>query len=143
MGAVIISLAGLGMVVYAAAFIFFSLTRLIEIGLSAAELNRTSEQIQAFSPEVYNYINHVQVNLGAFIASAGLAVAALGWFGLRKGSAWSWWTITAMVAVWGMIGIPVHYPYGFGTLEHLGLPYLALVSIGVGLFLTRPRKGPR
>lgn len=137
LGAILITLAGLSMIVYAAAFIVVSLSNLIEIGLSAKELGKSQAEIQTFSPSVYNYINHVQVNLGAFIAATGLAVAAAGWFGVRKGLNWAWWAVLAMTLTWAFIGIPVHYAYGFDALGHLGFPYLAVISIGSGLIISR------
>lgn len=139
-GAALVSLAGLGMAAYAVAFVIANFTRLVEIGLSVEDVGQTKEQIQAFSPGLYNYVSHVQVNLGAFIAAAGAATAALGWFGLRKESTWAWWTVGAVTAIWALIGVAVHYPYGFGDVEHLGFSYLALALLAAGLYLGRPRQ---
>ena len=43
------------------------------------------------------------------------------------------WTSAVVVPVVGLaIALPAHYPYGFATIGHLGLIYLATVIFVVG-----------
>ncbi len=137
-GGSLITLAGVGLIGYAGLFIAQNFIGLIELGLQPAEVGATEEQIQAFSPGLHNYISHVQIALGAFIASTGLAIAFLAWYGVRRGEAWAWWGVVLTTAAWAAIATPFHYVYGFGSLAHLGPTYLALVLVAIGAYLARP-----
>jgi hypothetical protein len=137
-GGALVALVGLGMIVYAAAFIVRNFTHLIELGLGPEHVGATEEDIIAFAPGVRDYISHVQVNLGGFIASTGLAMALMGWYGIRRGATWAWWSVLGVTLTWVLIGGPIHFAYGFGTLAHLGPGYLAVALVGVGLYLSRP-----
>lgn len=137
LGVALMALAGLGMVGYAAWFIVQNFTGLIEIGLSLAEVDKTEEQIRAFSPDVYEYISHLQVNLGGFMAATGLAIALLAWFGVRRRESWAWWGVVLTTLLWAVVGLPIHYAYGFGALAHIGPGYLAVALVSIGAYLAR------
>ncbi len=137
-GAILITLAGIGLIGYAGLFIAQNFIGLIEIGLQPAELGVTAEQIQAFSPWLHNYISHVQIALGGFIASTGLAVAFLSWYGVRRGEVWAWWGVVLTTVAWAAIATPFHYVYGFASLAHLGPTYLALALVAIGAYLASP-----
>ncbi|MBI2953614.1 MAG: hypothetical protein HYY30_04820 [Chloroflexi bacterium] len=137
-GAILITLAGVGLIGYAGLFIAQNFIGLIEIGLQPAEVGATEEQIRAFSQALHNYISHVQIALGGFIASTGLAMAFLAWYGVRRGETWAWWGVVLTTVAWVAIATPFHYVYGFGSLAHLGPTYLALVLVTIGAYLARP-----
>ncbi len=137
-GGVVISLVGVGMIAYAAAFIVRNFTHLIELGLGAEHVGVTEEEIIAFSPGVRDYISHVQVNLGGFIAATGIATVLLGWFGIARGATWAWWGVLLVALTWMLIGGPIHYVYGFDTLGHLGPGFIAVGFLAIGLLLSRP-----
>jgi hypothetical protein len=126
------------MIGYTTWFIVQNFTHLIEIGLSPVEVGKTKEQIWAFSPGVHNYISHLQVTLGSFIAATGLAIAFLAWYGVRRGAVWAWWAVVLTTLLWVGVSFPPHYAYGFGTVAHLGFAYLALVLVVIGAYLARP-----
>src|SRR5512138_626272 len=79
-GAKVVALAGLGLVGYGLMFLIRNFNGFIELGLTPHHVGGTPEQIQAFSPALYNYISHLQVALSAFIIAVGLMVVALAWF---------------------------------------------------------------
>lgn len=137
-GAVLMALVGVGLVGYAVWFVVQNFTGLIEIGISPAEVGKTREQILAFSPGVYNYIGHVQVALGGFIAATGVAISFMAWYGVRRGIIWAWWGVALTTVVWAVVATPFHYVYGFGSLAHLGPTYLVLVLVAIGAYLARP-----
>jgi hypothetical protein len=72
----------------------------------------------------------------SFIIALGMAVIALALFGIRRGEHWALWTafISPVVAV--AIALPLHFPYGFATLGHLGLIYLDAAILLVGTLIS-------
>jgi hypothetical protein len=136
LGAKVVALAGIGLVGYGIMFLIRNFNGFIELGLTPHHVGGTPEQIQAFSPELYNYISHLQVALSAFIIALGMAVIALAWFGIRTGQKWAMWTafITPVIGV--AIALPLHFVYGIGTLGHLGLIYLDAIILLVGTILS-------
>lgn len=136
LGAKVVALAGIGLVGYGIMFLIRNFNGFIELGLTPEHVGGTPEQIQAFSPELYNYISHLQVAVAAFIIALGVAVIALAWFGIRTGQKWAMWTafITPVIGV--AIALPLHFVYGIGTLGHLGLIYLDAIILLVGTVLS-------
>lgn len=136
LGAKVVALAGIGLVGYGIMFLIRNFNGFIELGLTPEHVGGTPEQIQAFSPELYNYISHLQVAVAAFIIALGVAVIALAWFGIRTGQKWAMWTafITPVIGV--AIALPLHFVYGIGTLGHLGLIYLDAIIFLVGTVLS-------
>ena len=137
-GSAIMALAGLGFVGYGAIFFVRNFTdSFLELGIGPNQVDVGKTQIEDFSPELLHYISHLHIAVSGFIAAAGIAVAALAWFGVRRGELWAWVT-AVVVPVFGLaVALPAHYPWGFDTLGHLGLIYLdtALFVIGAGLAL--------
>jgi hypothetical protein len=136
MGAKIVALAGIGLVGYGIMFLVRNFTGFIELGLTPHHVGGTPEQIRAFSPELYNYISHLQVGVSAFIIALGLAVISLAWFGIRTGQLWAMWTAFISPVTGVAIALPLHFVYGIGTLGHLGLIYLDGVILLVGTVLS-------
>ena len=136
LGAKIVALAGIGLVGYGIMFLIRNFTGFIELGLTPAHVGGTPEQIRAFSPDLYEYISHLQVAVSAFIIALGVAVIALAWFGIRTGQKWAMWTAFLTPVIGVAIAVPLHFPYGIGTLGHLGLIYLDAAILLVGTVLS-------
>jgi hypothetical protein len=135
-GASLMTFAGLAFIGYAVIFIIVNFaSESLEIGIGPDEVNVTKDQIKAFSPSLYDYISHANVAIAGFIASTGLATAALSWFGVRRGVVWAWVAAVATPVLGLAIALPLHYPYGFDTIGHLGLIYLATAIFVVGAVL--------
>ena len=137
-GSAIMALAGLGFVGYGAIFFVRNFTdSFLELGIGPNQVDVGKTQIEDFSPELLHYISHLHIAVSGFIAASGIAVAALAWYGVRRGEMWAWVT-AVVVPVFGLaVALPAHYPWGFDTLGHLGLIYLdtVLFVIGAGLAL--------
>ena len=136
LGAKVVALAGIGLVAYGITFLVRNFNGFIELGLTPEHVGGTPEQIRAFSPELYNYISHLQVAVAAFIIALGVAVIALAWFGIRTGQKWALWTAFIAPVIGVAIALPLHFVYGIGTLGHLGLIYLDAVILLVGTVLS-------
>lgn len=52
--------------------------------------------------------------------AAGIAVAALSWYDVRRGQLWAWATAVAAPVIALGMALPAHYPNHFDTLSHLG-----------------------
>jgi len=136
LGAKVVTLAGVGLVGYGIMFLIRNFNGFIELGLTPHHIGGTPEQIQAFSPELYNYISHLQVAVSGFIIALGITVIALAWFGIRTGQIWALWTAFLAPVIGVAIALPLHFVYGIGTLGHLGLIYLDAVILLVGTVLS-------
>jgi hypothetical protein len=135
-GSVIMSLTGLGFVAYAGLFIARTFSsQLLELGIGRREVDVSGEQIKAFSPSLHHYLFHLQLGAGGFIAGLGLALAALAWFGVRRGERWAFNTAVAVPVVTLAIAVPAHYPYHLDTFGHLGLIYADTALFLVGALL--------
>jgi hypothetical protein len=135
-GAKVVALAGLGLVGYGIMFLIRNFNGFIELGLTPALVGGTPEQINAFNPDLYEYISHLQVAVSAFIIALGVAVIALAWFGIRNGERWAMWTAFLTPVIGVAIALPLHFTYGIGTIGHLGLIYLDAAILLVGTVLS-------
>ena len=130
------ALAGLGFVVYGVIFFVLNFTdAFLELGIGPQQVDKGKEQIEAFSPQLFHYISHLQIALSGFIAAAGLAVAALSWYGVRRGERWAFITAIVVPVVALVVALPAHYPWGLATIGHLGLIYLAVLIFLVGVVI--------
>ena len=59
----------------------------------------------------------------------------LSWFGVRREPLWAWAGAVAAPVVGLAVALPAHYPWGFDTIGHLGLIYLATGIFVVGAVL--------
>ncbi len=135
-GSAIMAIAGLGFVGYAALFIARSFSSgLLELGIGHDEVDVSGSQIKSFSPSLHHYLFHLQLGTGGFIAATGLAVAALSWFGVRRGERWAFTTAIIVPVVALAIALPAHYPYHLDTIGHLGLIYADTVLFLIGAAL--------
>lgn len=143
LGSAIMALAGIGFVGYGVIFFTRNFTdAFLELGIGPEQVPVGKTEIEEFSPDLLHYISHLHIAVSGFIAAAGIAVAALAWYGVRRGEWWAWVT-AVLVPVFGLaVALPAHYPWGFDTLGHLGLIYLdtALFVVGAVLALSALRK---
>ena len=135
LGANLVMLAGVGLVGYGIMFIIRNFTRFTELGLTPAQVGGTPEQIRAFSPQLYNYISHLQMAVAGLLIGLGIAVIALAWGGMRTGQRWSVWAAFAAPVVAVIVALPMHYVYGLATVGHLGPIYLDIILLLVGTML--------
>ena len=136
-GVYLMSLAGLAFIGYGAVFFVLNFTgHFLELGIGSGQVASGKDEITAFDNDLYHYISHLHIALSGFIASTGLAVVALSWFGVRRRQMWAWGAAVAAPVLALAVALPAHYPWGFDTLGHLGLVYLATVVFVVGAFLS-------
>jgi hypothetical protein len=136
LGSLIMAIAGLGFIGYAVIFFVRNFTdSFLELGIGQHEVSVGKDEIQAFSPSLYDYISHLHIAVSGFIAAAGLATAALAWFGVRRGQLWAWVTAVAVPVLGLAVALPAHYPNNFDTAGHLGLIYADTALFVVGALL--------
>ena len=135
LGATLVALSGIGLVGYGVMFLIRNFTGFIELGLTPAHVGGTPQEIHAFSPDLYQYISHLQVAVSGFMIALGVAVIALAWYGIRKGERWALWTAFLSPVIAVAIALPLHFPYGIATIGHLGLIYLDALILVVGTAL--------
>ena len=135
-GVGLMTLGAVAFIGYAVIFFVRNFTdSFLELGIGPDEVSVGKTQIEAFSPSLYDYISHLHIAISGFIAATGLAVAALSWFGVRRGYVWAWVAAVAAPVLALAVALPAHYPYGFATIGHLGLIYLATAIFVVGAVL--------
>jgi hypothetical protein len=128
--------AAVGFIGYAALFLVRNFTdAFLELGIGPGEVNVGKDQIQSFSPSLYEYISHLQIAVSGFIAATGVAVLFLVIYGVRRGQMWAWVGAVAAPVLGLLVALPAHYPNHFDTLGHLGLIYLATLIFLVGALL--------
>jgi len=136
-GAWLMSIAGLGFIGYAIIFFIRNFTgSFLELGIGADQVASGKDEIKAFDPDLYHYISHLHIAISGFIAAVGLAVIFLAWFGVRRGYGWAWVGAVATPVLALAVALPAHYPWGFDTIGHLGLIYLATAIFVVGAVLS-------
>jgi hypothetical protein len=131
------ALAGIGFIGYGVIFFVRNFTdSFLELGIGREQVDVGKTEIEQFSPQLYDYISHLHIAISGFIAAAGIAVAALAWYGVRRGEWWAWVTAVVVPVFALAVALPAHYPWGFATLGHLGLIYLATAVFVVGAVLS-------
>jgi len=136
LGASIVALAGVGLSAYGIMFLIRNFNGFIELGITPALIGTTAEGLQRANPQLYHYISHLQVALAGFMIGLGLAVIALAWFGIRARLRWTLWVAFLAPVVAVGVALPLHYPYGFDTIGHLGLIYVDAFTLLVGTVLS-------
>ena len=136
-GAGLMLIGSLAFIGYAVVFLFRNFTGGgFELGVQTLN-GVTRDNLNALNPAIMHYIGHLHVATAGFIAATGIAVAALSWWGVRRGEWWAW--IAAVVSP--VVGLAVALPYHYtGTFEHdwvthLGPIYVATVVFVVGALL--------
>src|SRR5262245_42121684 len=136
-GAGLMLIASLAFIAYAVLFFFRSFTGGgFELGVPMLN-GVTPEDLNTFNPAVMHYIMHVHIAIAGFIAATGIAVAALSWYGVRRGEWWAWIAAVLSPVVGLAVAIPYHYMgyFQFNWVTHLGPIYLATVVFLVGALL--------
>ena len=135
-GASIMTAAAIGFIGYAVLFFVRNYTdSFLELGIGPGEVSVGKDEIVEFSPSLFHYVGHLHIAVSGFIAATGLAVAALAWFGVRRGQLWAWVAAVAAPVLGLAVALPAHYPNDFDTLGHLGLIYLATLMFVLGSLL--------
>jgi hypothetical protein len=136
-GVYLMTFAALAFVGYAVIFFVRNFTGdFLELGIGPDQIASGKDEIKAFDNDLYHYISHLHIAVSAFIASTGIAVAALSWFGVRTRQLWAWVAAVVTPVLALAVALPAHYPWGFDTIEHLGLIYLATAIFVVGAALS-------
>jgi hypothetical protein len=135
-GVNLMTLGAVAFIGYAVIFFILNFTdSFLELGIGSEQVASGKDEIRAFDNDLYHYISHLHIAVSGFIASTGLAVAALAWFGVRRGYMWAWAAAVAAPVLGLVVALPAHYPWGFATIGHLGLIYLATAVFVVGALL--------
>ncbi|HET7928265.1 MAG TPA: hypothetical protein VFM40_01815 [Actinomycetota bacterium] len=132
-GSWLMGIAAAGFIGYAVIFFVRNFTdSFLELGIGPHEVNVGKDEIQAFSPSLFEYISHLHVAVSGFIAATGVAVLFLVAYGVRRGQLWAWVGAVTAPVLGLLVALPAHYPNHFDTLGHLGLIYLAVLIFVAG-----------
>ncbi|MGH2984936.1 MAG: hypothetical protein ACRDK5_11935 [Solirubrobacterales bacterium] len=139
-GVGLMTLGAAGFVLYAVIFFIRNFTDdFLELGIGPGQVDTGKDQIEQFSPQLYDYISHLHIAVSGFILATAVAVIFLSAFGVRRGYLWAWIGAVSAPVVGLAVAIPSHYPYGLDTIGHLGLIYLSTAIFVVGaLIAVRP-----
>jgi hypothetical protein len=136
-GTWLMGIAAAGFIGYAVIFFIHNFTdSFLELGIGPNEVNVGKEEIQRFSPSLFQYVSHLHLAVSGFIAATGVAVLFLVAYGVRRGQLWAWVGAVAAPVLGLAVALPAHYVNGFDTLGHLGLIYLATAIFVVGALLS-------
>jgi hypothetical protein len=132
-GSWLMGIAAVGFIGYAVIFFVRNFTdSFLELGIGPNEVNVGKDEIQAFSPSLFEYVSHLHLAVSGFIAATGIAVLFLVAYGVRRGQLWAWVGAVSASVIGLLVALPAHYPNHFDTLGHLGLIYLAVLIFVVG-----------
>jgi hypothetical protein len=135
-GSWLMGIAAVGFIGYAVIFFVRNFTdSFLELGIGPHEVNVGKDEIQAFSPSLFEYISHLHLAVSGFIAATGLAVLFLVAYGVRRGQLWAWVGAVSAPVLGLLVALPAHYPNHFDTLGHLGLIYLAVLIFVAGALI--------
>src|SRR5437667_9797737 len=131
-GAVLMLIGALAFIGYAVVFLFRNFAGGgFELGVQTLN-GITRDNLNALNPAIMHYIGHLHVATAGFIAATGIAVAALSWYGVRRGE---WWAGIAAV-VSPVVGLAVALPYHYtGTFEHDWVTHLGPIYVATLVFV--------
>jgi hypothetical protein len=136
-GSWLMGIAAAGFIGYAVIFFVRNFTdSFLELGIGPNEVNVGKDQIQQFSPSLFEYVSHLHLAVSGFIAATGVAVLFLVAYGVRRGQLWAWVGAVTAPVLGLAVALPAHYVNGFDTIGHLGLIYLATVIFVVGALVS-------
>ena len=136
-GAALMLIGGLAFVGYAVVFLFRNFVGGgFELGVETLN-GVTRDNLNALNPAIMHYIGHLHVATAGFIAATGIAVAALSWYGVRRGEWWAWIAAVVSAVVGLVVALPYHYTgtFKFDWVTHLGAIYVATLVFVVGALL--------
>src|SRR5215213_3897399 len=76
LGAVLVAMAGVGLVGYGILFLIRNFVGFTELGLSSRQVGGTPQQIRRFSPNLYEYISHLHMAVSGLLIALGIMVVA-------------------------------------------------------------------
>ncbi len=131
-GGIVMVIGALMFIAYAVVFFFRSFSgEGFEIGV--ATLNGvTPADLNKLNPAVMAYISHLHIATAAFIAATGIAVAALAWYGVRRGDWWAWLAAVVSPVVGLVVALPMHY---MGVFSHDWVTHLGPMEVGTLVFV--------
>jgi hypothetical protein len=90
-GSWLMGIAAVGFIGYAVIFFVRNFTdSFLELGIGPNEVNVGKDEIQAFSPSLFEYVSHLHLAVSGFIAATGIAALFLVAYGVRRGQLWAW-----------------------------------------------------
>ena len=139
-GTGLMALGAVGFAAYAVIFFVRNFTdAFLELGIGHEQVDVGKDQIEQFSPSLYDYVSHLHIAVSGFILATAIAVLFLIVYGVWRGHLWAWVGAVAAPVVGLAVALPAHYPFGFDTIGHLGGIYLATVVFVIGaLVALRP-----
>ena len=136
-GAVLMLIGSLAFIGYAVVFLLRNFAGSgFELGVGTLN-GVTRDNLNALNPAVMHYIGHLHVATAGFIAATGIAVAALSWYGVRRGEWWAWIGAVVSPVVGLAVALPYHYTgtFRFDWVTHLGPIYVATIVFVVGALM--------
>src|SRR5919202_1736025 len=108
-GSWLMGIAAVAFIGYGVLFFIRNFTdSFLELGIGPGEVDVGKDQIQQFSPSLYEYISHLQIAISGFIAATGVAVVFLVAFGVRRGHMWAWVGAVAAPVLALLVALPAH-----------------------------------
>lgn len=136
-GAYLLAVTGLMFLVHGVGFVYRALfVDAFELGVHSLG-GVTPTELAASNPELAYYVDHLHVAIGGSYVAIGVAVAALAWYGVRRGRRWAYGTTILLPVLVLAISIPMHATGGFDyhTVEHLGPAGFGVPVLVVGAVL--------
>lgn len=133
-GAILIAATGFGIVGYGLTFLYAAyLGAGFELGVDTLG-GVTRADLAASNPEMLQYLDHLHVGLGGLLVALGVALVALGWYGIRSGYRWAVVTSLAIALTALVTNFLVHYRPGFGYdwVVHIAPSVLVTLLVLVG-----------
>jgi hypothetical protein len=113
-GATLIAVTGFGVVGYGLTFLYSAyLGTAFELGVDSLG-GVTRAELAASNPEMLQYMDHLHVGLGGLLVALGIALVALGRYGIRRGYRWAVVTSLVIALTALVTNFLVHYRPGFG-----------------------------
>lgn len=135
-GSWLMIIGAVGFIGYAVIFFVLNFTdQFLELGIGTGQVDVGRDEIEAFSPSLFNYVGHLHIAVAGFIAAAAVAVLFLVIYGVRRGLMWAWVGAVLTPVVGLAVALPAHYPNNLDTIGHLGLIYLGTAIFVAGALL--------
>lgn len=136
-GAIVMLIGAVSFIGYAVVFFFRNFIGTgFELGVDTIN-GVTQADLNALNPAIVPYISHLHIATAGFIAATGIAVAALVWYGVRRGQWWAWITAVVSPVVGLAVALPMHYlnVFTYEHVTHLGPIYVGTLVFVVGALI--------
>jgi hypothetical protein len=136
LGRALLAFTGLGMVLAGATITAIGVTRVFvpqDLAFMAVE----PADLHALSPRLVPLIAHDRAGFGGGLVSAGLAILACSWFGIREGEPTLWRALALAGSAGFAAALGVHFLIGYTSLSHLAPAYAGALGFAVGISLLR------